>query len=182
MDTKSKVGISLALAGLVTFLIFMLVNAPTPTPATPNASPTPPPNVGGLAGPNIPSLYLQWGLGLGSQVYPVRSQLTSGTTTPFSAQSPAATSTIESFACTVTAGTSTAQTLTLSKGVTQQASTTALSNSISVAAGAQGEVIASSTPDSTRIIAPNNWVQFNSKGGVGTSNQDGFCTVVFRLI
>lgn len=173
MDIKH--GVVAALVGLVVLFGGLYYIHPASTPAQV-------PQVGALAGPEIPYDHLTWGLGLGSTVYPVRSALVTGTTTPFSAQAPAATSTEESFSCQTTNSTSTTQSFILTKGLGMQSSTTALSNTLTVSAGATQAIIASSTPDSARVIAPNNFVQFNAIGGTGFSNLTGFCTVVFRII
>lgn len=172
----NKQGLLGAFVGLV-----VLIGGLYYTRSTPSVPAAPAP-LGALTGPDVPYDHLSWGLGLGSVVYPVRSALVLSTTTPFSAMSPAATSTIDSFACTTSTATSTAQSFILTKGLGMQSSTTALSNTISLAAGATASIVASSTPDITRVIAPSNFVQFNAIGGTGFSNLSGFCTVVFRVI
>lgn len=108
----------------------------------------------------------------------IRAPFVTATTTPVSMKSPNATSTV-AVACRSTNSTTTAQTYLISTGSGQQSSTTAL-GSAGVAAGALGAVNASTTLN--LIIAPNNWVQFNAFGGVGTSNLTGFCSATFTII
>lgn len=111
-----------------------------------------------------------------------RRALLLGTTTPFAYRTPTATSTLRSLSCATTGATTTGQTFVLTKGSGMQASTTAISNSITVAAGANGSVVASSTPELLRVFNPNSWVQFNAIGGTGTSNLTGTCSIEVTII
>lgn len=104
-----------------------------------------------------------------------------GTTTPFAAKSPNATSTV-SMACTTSNSTTTAQTFRLTTGAGLQSSTTNISNAVAVATGALSSITASSSLNSLLVLGPNSYVQFNAIGGVGTSNLTGTCSVEFKVI
>jgi hypothetical protein len=173
MDTIRNLAIILAATAVIAASAF-LVTRPEHIKTSPN--------LGAITGPDIASSYLKWGRGLGSAVYPVRNTLSVGTTTSCAIQAPAATSTLESFAAQITGGQQVAVTVNLTKGAAMQASTTALSSNYSLAAGAQLAIVASTTPETNRVIPPNTWVQVNVFGGSGTASSTGNCTAVFRTI
>lgn len=137
------------------------------------------PVVGALTGPDIPYTYISVN---GVEQFSYNSGFTTSTTTPCSFQSPAATSTLDRFSAYFETGTTTAVGVTFSTGAAQQASTTALSGVLALAANAKGSFTASSSPEANFIIAPSNWIQVNMKGGAGTVSPVGSCTAVMTVI
>jgi hypothetical protein len=135
---------------------------------------------GALAGPDIMSPYLSWG---GVRIYQAQGSLKQGTTTSCSIQTPASTSTLQSFVALITGGHDVAVTANLTKGAAMQASTTALSSNHAVTAEGTLTLMASTTnAESTRVLAPNSWVQVNVFGGVGTASTTGTCQASFQEI
>lgn len=108
--------------------------------------------------------------------------LTAATTTVCAIQSPAATSTLQFGSLKLTVGSTTAITVTLAKSSTAFATTTLL-NSASIAAGAQGTVIASTTesvnPDGLGVFSPSTWFVAGIAGGTGTFSPTGICQVTW---
>ncbi len=108
-----------------------------------------------------------------------RETLSTATTTPCSLQSPAATTTLQSFTANFTVGSTTAKSIIFTKGAAMQATTTALSGNLALAADAQGTFKASTTPELDMVISPSNWVQVSMVGGSGTDSPTGTCTAIF---
>jgi len=105
------------------------------------------------------------------------SGMTQGTTTPWSYKTTATTS-IDKVFCGWSTGTTTAMAAVLTKSAQnggQQATTTALGSQFSFAANAQGEIVSSTTPETTYIVGPNTWIQLSFIGGAGTVSPVGKC-------
>lgn len=137
---------------------------------------------GALAGPDIPSPYLNWG---GLRTWNARQELKTSTTTVCSIQAPASTSTLDHFAVRFTVGSTTAKTIYMAKGASMQASTTLLLAAGTLAANAQGTFVASTSPstsddvDGTNVIPPNWWVNVSMAGGIGVDSPTGSCQAQF---
>lgn len=97
---------------------------------------------------------------------------TAATTTPVAIQAPNATSTLIVGACRVDVASSSQNVvLTIAKGSTAYATTTALGRN-TFAAGAQGTLVASTTEtnvaiDPAYVFAPNSWLVLGMEGGTG---------------
>lgn len=112
-----------------------------------------------------------------------RTPFAQATTTVCSFKTPAATSTLNFAGMTIDGATTTATVLTIAKGANSNASTTLLAAG-SLAANARGTLIASSTAsgasiDNANVFAPNTFINFSIKGGVGTFSQVGSCGAEF---
>lgn len=130
----------------------------------------------GALNPDIISPYISFG---GVQMYSARSNdLVQATTTVCALQSPASTSTLQFGSVQFSVASSTqASTITLAKATTAFATTTSLGKFV-IAAGAQGTVIASTTPtlgDSV-IFSPNTYFVVGMQGGGGTFSPTGTCS------
>lgn len=115
-----------------------------------------------------------------------RITMAQGTTTVCAIQSPNATSTLTEASALFTTSSTTGSTVTLAKATTAFATTTSL-GSASIAAGAQGTVIASSTPssvalDPAQVFSPNTWFVVGMAGNTGTFSPVGVCTIEFQVM
>jgi hypothetical protein len=126
----------------------------------------------------------------GIEKYYYRQALRTATTTPCSIKSPAATSTYTYDALKITTGTSTATVWTFAKATTAFATTTQL-GVFSLGSGAQGSMVASTSPstgitliDDTRVLAPNTWLVWGVQGTTisGTSKLLGVCSAEFTVL
>lgn len=147
--------------------------------------------VGALAGPDIPSQYLQWG---GVYVYNYRQTLQQGTTTVCAIQTPAATTTLRWASIRVDLASSSATVLDIGNSASTGATTTKIGTTYAIAAGAQAFVQASTSPTGTLpVFAPSNWLVVKIGGGVTGGNTataaqsagfvpTGACTATFEAI
>lgn len=140
-----------------------------------------PPSFGGT-NPDIPSAYLKWGSGGGVRLYPASMAFNQATTTICSFLSPNATSTLVSAGVKVDLASSTATTLVIAKATNPTASTTALSGTYSIGAGAQAFVQASTSPAvlATTVFAPLTYLNVTLTGGTGTFSGTGVCHATFE--
>lgn len=133
--------------------------------------------VGALAGPDIASPYLTWG---GVAHWAAHTEnLTQATTTVCALQSPAATSTLRFGQIRFTVSSTSASTVYLAKAATPYATTTNL-GSVALTAGAQGTVLASSSPstplDPSQVFGPNTYFVVGMAGGnAGNFSPTGVC-------
>jgi hypothetical protein len=102
------------------------------------------------------------------------------TTTPWSAKTPAATSTLAFFGCNFSTGSTTAKQIILAKGAAPQASTTVLGNNL-LAANSQGAFYSTTTTLGDNVLAPNTSLNMSMIGGSGFDSPVGFCDAVVRL-
>ena len=173
MSTKTHVVVAIVLALAVALLGFFAGRSSAPVDKDGSYQ------AQAISGPDLPGNYFSFG---GYTWFGAKGNLATGTTTPCSIQSPASTSTLESFGARIEGGQQVAVAVTLSKGAAQQASTTAISGSFALAANAQGTYVASTTPETTFILAPHTWIQVNIVGGSGTASSTGSCSAAFRVI
>lgn len=167
-----------ALVGLVTLFggLFVL------SPEAPQQPPMSQPNLGALAGPDIPSPYLNWG---NVRLWHYSDVMDSASTT-CSIQSPAGTSTLK-FAAAQVDVSSVGATLQYEwgKGTTAYATTTTLGLA-SLASGVQGTFFASTSPaaftednvDHTLVFAPNTFLNLKIGSSTATT-QSGACYAEF---
>lgn len=163
---KNK-GLLAGFAGLLAAVVLLIGGFMSHTPVVENA-------FGALAGPDIPSPYLNWG---GVRTYNAGISPTQATTTICAIQSPAATSTLTYASVKLDVSSSTATILDLAKGTTAFATTTAIGSTYAVAADAQAFVLASTSPGAgaVTVFAPNQWFVVGVRGGVTPgSNGAGF--------
>jgi len=134
---------------------------------------------GSVTSPDISSPYISFG--------DVRhwaaqdSDLTQATTTVCALQSPASTSTLQfGDAKFVVASSTQNSTITLAKATTPYATTTLLGKYV-IASGAQGTVIASTSPTTgdAVIFSPNTYFVVGMQGGGGTFSPTGNCSAVW---
>lgn len=134
--------------------------------------------LGALSGPEIPYEFLSWGASSGVRLWSTGRGLTQASTTVCAIQSPAATSTLVRGGVSFTvSSTSALAAIDIAKGTALNASTTLIRTS-SLAAGAQGTIIAASTTlDSlaltNSIFAPNQWFVVKVAGGVTAGDTAG---------
>lgn len=116
----------------------------------------------------------------GAEVYLESKALTTATTTVCAIKSPAATSTLTFGAVNFVVSSSTAATIHLAKATTPFATTTSL-GSVTLGAGAQGMVVASTSPaaGAATVFSPNTYLVVGMQGGVGTFSPTGRCTATF---
>jgi len=136
-------------------------------------------NYGAVAGPDMPFQYISVG---GVTRYYYSYPLATGTTSPCSIQSPAATSTLVSAGIQFTTSSSTATTITIARGTAMTATTTSIGTDYAIAANKQAMIVASTTAtagDAT-IFPPNTWFNVGMKGGVGTHDAVGVCHAIFE--
>jgi hypothetical protein len=200
----------LATIGIVTALILGVVNygkpinvnvpASNPTPVqvnvpaqerpVVNVSPTPVnvsvpkqenAKLGAVSGPDIYSPYFNV-----NDVYrwPVRQSFNQATTTICSILSPYATSTLESFTVQFSVASATVATIVdIAKSSNTGATTTKIGSTYAINAGAQATIEASTTPGAgdLTIIAPNQYIVVNMKGGLtNIFSPLGNCSATFK--
>jgi hypothetical protein len=140
--------------------------------------------LGAIAGPDIPSSYLKWGLGHGVRVWANAVPFTTATTTVCAIQSPAATSTLRSAGVRFTVSSTTASLVTLNKSTTAFATTTLIGEEMAVSANAQATIVATTTTaqDEAEVttFGPNEWFVVGMEGGVGTFSPSGVCHATFE--
>lgn len=107
------------------------------------------------------------------------------TTTPCALPSPSATSTQVAAAMDVTTGTSTAGTVTIAKASTPYATTTVIGQG-TIASGAQGTVLASTSPTGGMkdlIFSPSDYTVFGVAGATAAGHTYvGTCSATFRSV
>lgn len=137
---------------------------------------------GSVASPDIQSPYFSFG---GVRFWGAHTEsLAAATTTVCALQSPVATSTLLSASIRFVVSSTTASTVTLAKATTAYATTTKLVE-VALAAGAQGTVVASTTPsggatnDGTNVFSPNTYLVVGMAGGTGTFTPTGTCQAVW---
>lgn len=137
-------------------------------------------NIGALTGPDLP--YPYFGVG-GVREFKQSTSLQTATTTVCAIQSPAATSTLKFAGIRFSTSSTTASTIHLAKATTAYATTTALGQG-SLAAGAQGVVLASTTPttgvDDNVVFGPSEYFVVGMTGGAGTFSPVGTCQATFE--
>jgi hypothetical protein len=106
--------------------------------------------------------------------------MTAATTTPCALGPVLSTSTIESLVANITAGTTTASTLTWATSTTPFATTSVIAQK-SVAAGAQSTFDWHPAKDNS-LIFPNTYVVLGQQGGIGTFSNTGACNMVTRSV
>ena len=167
------------LAGALLISTIFWVTLPSKTVKTVEVKDVSSEALGALTGPDIPYQYISVG---GVQMYSTNIGFTKDTTTPRAIQSPAATSTLTLFAAKFDVSTTSATTVRFTRGTAPQATTTALSGQLALAANARGSFVASSTPEATFIVPPSNWVQVSLVGGSGTVSPVGTCVAQFTVL
>ena len=117
-----------------------------------------------------------------------RKPLTTATTTPCAIKSPSATSTLVHASLQITTATSTATTWTFASSTTAFA-TTSLYNTFSLASGALGTMVATTTnitgvvTDDRTVFPPSSYLVWGVAGTVisGTTKLNGFCSASFLV-
>ncbi len=149
--------------------------------ARPAAAPAPT-QVSSATGPDIPSLYLQWG---GLTTYNSRPGLLSASTTLCNIQSPSSTSTLVYAALRLDVGSTTAMDIDFGNSTAPDATTTVIGTSTVVPANTQISIVASTTPTAgaKTTFGPNTWLVvkagLNTAAAVGTFSSTGFCSAQF---
>ena len=136
-------------------------------------------NYGAVSGPDMPFQYISVG---GVARYHYSLPLATGTTSPCSIQSPAATSTLVSAGIQFTTSSTTATAITIARGTAMTATTTSIGTDYAIAANKTAMIVASTTAtagDAT-IFPPNTWFNVGMKGGVGTHDAVGVCHAIFE--
>lgn len=111
----------------------------------------------------------------GVKLWAFKPSLRSGTTSVINFKGPNATTTMMGGSgCSFALASTSAKTARISKASTPNASTTLLVQS-AIGAGAQGTVIATTTPD-TFIIKPNQYINVDLQGGAGVDSPVGSCS------
>jgi hypothetical protein len=135
---------------------------------------------------NFTSLSVQNGVSVGGLfTTATRVAMATGTTTVCAIQSPNATTTLTEASALFTVSSASASTVYLAKATTAFATTTSLGFA-ALAAGAQGTVIASTTPssvtvDGAQVFAPNSWFVVGMTG-LTTYSPTGVCTAEFQVM
>ncbi len=149
-----------------------------------NVAKNTPVRAGAIAGPDISSEYLRWGLGAGVVQYATAIPFTAATNTPCAIQSPPATSTLRLGGVKLSVSSTTASTVTLAKSTSFNATTTWLTTE-SVAAGAQATIVIPATTTPTGMghltFAPSTWLVMGMAGGSGTFSPSGACHATFEV-
>ena len=142
--------------------------------------------LGALAGPDIPSDYLHWGAGYGQYIYPTTVPMTTGTSTPCNIQAPTnATSSLLFARAKFDSSSTTAMTIHIARATLMTGTTTLLGSAVSLGAGAQGTIVASTTSqgmlDPANIFAPGQWLTVGMQGSGGVANlaPTGVCQAFF---
>lgn len=139
--------------------------------------------LGSVVGPDS---YFEYVANNDLQKYGQTVTLRTATTTVCAIKSPAATSTLSFAGVRFTVSSSTAATIALAKATTAYATTTILGNEVTLAAGAQATIVATSTATNLNLgnytFAPNNWLVVGMRGGIGTFSPIGSCSAEFTRI
>lgn len=137
--------------------------------------------VAGLAGPVIPSDFLNWG---NVSTYKFAQTMTQGASTTCNWQTPAATSTVSIKARFTLASTS-ATLVEFGKSPSTQATTTLISR-ITLAAGVPGTIYSTTTStggyDDVLVAAPSTWLAVKIGGGAAGSVPTGSCNFEAELL
>ncbi len=177
MNKNKIIGIVAAIGAIL--LVMMIMTKPTGAPVSTDSQPAPAPGpaVGGAV-PDSPFPYFSFG---GVRRWAYRTDnFNQATTTVCAIQSPAATSTLASAEIRFDVSSSTATTVTVAKSATAFATTTLLGGQISIGAGNQSTIVASST--ASQIFAPSQWLVVGMQGGIGTFSPSGLCEATFIQI
>lgn len=156
------------ISGIVAIVVILVGVTLTRQPT----QPTPKPSLGSVASPDIQSPYYTVG---GSPEWGNRSVTLIASTTPYTYQTPPATTTLEDFTCTFRVASSSATTVTLAKSTVPNATTTFLA-SASISGGAQGTVVASTSalgslnPDGPDVFAPNTYLTMGIANAISTGD------------
>ena len=139
--------------------------------------------VGAVAGPNA---YLPYVANNNLQTYSLTKEFQLASTTICYIKSPSATSSLSFAGVNFTTSSTTSSVVTLAKASTPYATTTAL-NTLTLSAGAQGVMIATSSVAtvgvvSNNIFGPNQYFVVGMQGGVGTFSPVGSCSAEFKRI
>jgi len=135
--------------------------------------------LGSVSGPNT---YLPFVANNNLQKYGQTVTLRVATTTVCAIKSPTATSSLTFSGVNLLRSSTTASVVTLAKATTPYATTTFL-GSLSLAANAQGTVVATtSLPVGSAVFAPNTWFVVGMSGGIGTFSPAGSCSAEFTRI
>ena len=151
---------------------------------------TPAPQLGALTGPDIPYTYLN----IGGVRHEYRSMaFTGATSTPCSVVSPAATSTLVRSVLQINTGSTTATTWHFASSTGPNATTSLLTNPISLGSGAQGTLAymgTSTQPGITNgvngysVLPPSSYVTWGFQGVISNYTSDkliGSCVVEFVI-
>lgn len=154
-------GVIVVVGGLLGAVYFFTTASAPAQPATKS--------FGSLAGPDIPSPYLNWG---GVQEYRASSGLNQASTTVCTLQSPAATSTLQFASVQITGATTTALTYSIARDPQVATYGTAIGTDYIVAGGAQDTIIASTSPAAGNAVrfAPNTYLNVKYAGANGALN------------
>ena len=146
------------IAGLIAAVVLLLGGYVFHTPAVENV-------FGALAGPDIPSPYLNWG---GMRQWNNGLSFTQATTTPCAIQSPAATSTLVEAGVRVDVASTTATRWDIAKAANAFATTTAIGSMQNIAADGQAFFHASTSPGAgaVEVFAPNTFLVIGVRGGI----------------
>lgn len=146
-------------------------------------------HAGALAGPEIPSPYLQWG-GVNRWAYQV--QINQATSTLCAIQAPNATSTLKSYSVLVNSTAPYTQTFMLGYSTTKNATTTGIISSYTLGSSVQAALNATTTVTALTginvdgVISPNAWLNFNvSTTTVGSATgptATGQCEATFEQL
>lgn len=175
MDIKSSIIGLVALVGVVLGGIALLPKADAPQS----------PQLGSLAGPNIPYQFLNWG---GVPIFNFGITVKQATSTVCAIQSPAATSTLIAGSIRMDVSSSSALIIEMAKATTAFATTTLIGTKFTTAAAAQVYLNASTSPQAgdANVFGPNQWFNIKVAGGItgGDSAGTGFvptgtCQAVF---
>lgn len=161
---------NVVISGIIAALVSLAIGAGVllTTPHQDQAAPKP----GALAGPDIPSRYLNWG---GVSEYKAKASLTTATTTPCALQSPSATSTLISAGIQLTVSSSTATIWDIARSATPYATTTAFGTAYNVGASKTAFINASTSPTSSapEVFAPNTYLVFGARAGITAGDTAG---------
>lgn len=166
MNTQVKgLGIAAVFAALLAALVLLAGGFIFHTPAIENA-------FGSLAGPDIPSPYLNWG---GVRQYNGGMALRQATTTVCAIQSPVSTSTLVEAGVRFDVSSSTATIVDIAKANTAFATTTAIGTAYNIGASGQGFIHASTSPSAgaVEVFAPNQWVVVGIRQAISAGDTAG---------
>lgn len=132
--------------------------------------------LGAVSSPDIMSPYFSVGGVVEWKAHTIT--LTQASTTVCAIQSPAATSTLSSANILFSVSSTTASTVTLAQSTTPYATTTSL-GSITLAANARGQALASTTGV---VFSPNTYFVVSMTGGIGTFSPTGVCQASWQQL
>lgn len=131
---------------------------------------------GALAGPDIPSPYLNWG---SVRTWNYSTALKQSASTTCSFLSPSASSTLEAAGIKFDTASSSAIIVDIGKSTSAFATTTLIGTTYNIAAGAQAFIQASTSPaaGAVTVFAPNTYLNFKAAGGAIGTDATGFVPV-----